>query len=224
MFPLLYKGAFVVYEQSLHNKRNAKEYWLNELATKDRATVKMYKRYFEDFLTYLNTDADKLLQQRIEHSRHEDIKVQRTIESYFLQFLRDLRVKKEYKNGTLQVVFASIRSFFEMHYVPLRTRRKDYPKSTANGVRRATDEAIRKVLTEYKPRNRETFKALLMTFKDTGLRVIDLIGLNCDVILDNEDKEFIPLTVRTEKTGLIAKTFLGSDAIEALKEYKKGKT
>jgi len=179
----------------------------------------MYQRYFEDFLAYLNIDSDKLLQQRIEHLKHEDLKVQRTVESYFLQFLRDLKVNKEYENGTLQVVFASIRSFFEMHYVPLRTRRKDYPKSTANGVRRATNEALRKVLKEYKPRNRETFKALLMSFKDSGLRVIDLIGLNCDVILDNPEKDFISLTIRTEKTGLLAKTFLGSDAIEALKEY-----
>lgn len=32
-------------------------------------------------------------------------------------------------------------------------------------------------------------------------------------------KIFIQLTIRTEKTGLLAKTFLGSDAIEALKEY-----
>jgi integrase len=216
----IYKGAFVADEQSVYKIRpTAKEYWLNELATKDPATVKNYKRYFEDFLAYLNTDADKLLMQRIEHLKHDDIKVQRTIESYFLQFLRDLKKVREYENGTLQVVFAAIRSFFEMHYVPLRTRRKDYPKNTPNGVRRATKQAILKVLTDFKPRNKETFKALLMCFKDTGLRVIDLLGLNCDVILENLGKECIPLTIKTEKTGYLAKTFLGSDAIHALKEY-----
>jgi len=84
---------------------------------------------------------------------------------------------------------------------------------------RATKQAITKVLTEYKPRNKETFKALLMSFKDTGLRVIDLLGLNCDVILENLDKEIILLTIKTEKTGYIAKTFFGTDAVKALKEY-----
>lgn len=225
-FPPLYKGAFVAYEQPVNNNRlavnnnmTAEQYWIAELAGKDVRTIENYKRYFEDFLIYLNTDSDKLLQQRIEHLRSTDIKTQRTIESFFLQFLKDLKQRREYENGTLQVVFASIRSFFEMHYVPLRTRRKDYPRSTANGVRRATKEALIRVLTEYTPRNKEAFKALIMTFKDTGLRVSDLVMLNCDVILDNLDKDFIPITVRTEKTGLIAKTFLGADAINALEEY-----
>ena len=167
----------------------------------------------------MNTTADKLLAQRMEHLKHDDIKVQRTVESYFLQFLKDLKRCREYENGTLQVVFAAVRSFFECHYVPLRTRRKDYPKSTPNGVRRATKQAIMKALTEYNARNKETFRALMMCFKDTGLRVIDLIGLNCDVIIGNLDKKIIPLTIRTEKTGYIAKTFFGKDAIEALKEY-----
>jgi site-specific recombinase XerD len=169
----------------------------------------------------LNTDADKLLAQRIEHLKHDDIKVQRTVESYFLQFLKDLKRCREYENGTLQVVFAAIRSFFECHYVPLRTRRKDYPKSTPNGVRRATKKNIIKALEVYgaRARNKGTFKALMMCFKDTGLRVIDLLGLNCDVILGNLEKEITPLTIRTEKTGYIAKTFFGKDAMEALREY-----
>jgi site-specific recombinase XerD len=216
----LFKGAFDQYEQSVNKIRlNAEEYWLRELTGKDEATIRNYQRYLRDFLAYLNTTADKLLQQRMEHLKHDDIKVQRTVESYFLQFLKDLKKKREYENGTLQVVFASIRSFFEMNYVPLRTRRKDYPKNTPNGVRRATNKAIMKVLTENKPRNKETFKALLMAFKDTGLRVIDLLGLNCDVILENLDKEIIQITIKTEKTGYIAKTFLGKDAIDAFKEY-----
>jgi site-specific recombinase XerD len=161
----------------------------------------------------------------MEHLKHDDIKVQRTVESYFLQFLRDLKKCREYENGTLQVVFAAIRSFFEMHYCPLRTRRKDYPKSTPNGVRRATKQAIKRALEIYgqRARNKETFKALMMCFKDTGLRVIDLLGLNCDVILGNLDKDIIPLTIRTEKTGYLAKTFFGIDAIEALREYMEAR-
>lgn len=161
----------------------------------------------------------------MEHLKHDDIKVQRTVESYFLQFLRDLKNCREYENGTLQVVFAAIRSFFEMHYCPLGTRRKDYPKSTPNGVRRATKQAIKRALEVYgaRARNKETFKALMMCFKDTGLRVIDLLGLNCDVILGNLDKDIIPLTIRTEKTGYLAKTFFGIDAIEALREYMEAR-
>ena len=99
----IYKGAFVKQEPSslyIRPKQEAMKYWLDELATHDPATIKNYERYFKDFLEYLNTDADKLLTQRIDHLKHDDIKVQRTIESYFLQFLRDLKEAKGYENGT----------------------------------------------------------------------------------------------------------------------------
>jgi site-specific recombinase XerD len=146
------------------------------------------------------------------------MKIQRTHESYFLEFLKHLK-DNGYSNGTLQVAHASVRSFYEMHYTPLHTRRKDYPKSTPNGTRRTTTALIIKVLEQYKPQNKSTFHALIMTLKDTGLRITDLMNLNCDIILDNWNKTIIPFTVVTEKTGYLAKTFLGSDAITALKEY-----
>jgi site-specific recombinase XerD len=108
-----------------------------------------------------------------------------------------------------------------MHYVPLRTRRKDYPKNTPNGARRTTNEYIIKILEQYKPQNKSTFRALIMALKDTGLRVTDLMNLNCDVILENWNKQIIPFTVTTEKTGYLAKTFFGTDAIKALKNTYK---
>jgi predicted transcriptional regulator YheO len=79
----------------------------------------------------------------------------------------------------------------------LQSMLKRLLKSTANEVRRATKQAIIKELTEYNARNKETFKALMMCLKDTGLRVIDLLGLNCDVSIGNLEKEIIPLKIRT---------------------------
>jgi hypothetical protein len=43
-----------------------------------------------------------------------------------------------YAIATLQIIFASIRSFFEIHYFPLRMRIGDYPKGDGNGVKRAS--------------------------------------------------------------------------------------
>jgi len=75
------------------------------------------------------------------------------------------------------------------------------------------------MLEKATPQNKTTFKALVMTLKDTGLRVTDLMNLNCNSILDNWNKTLIMFTIVTEKTGYLAKTFFGSDAIKALKEY-----
>jgi site-specific recombinase XerD len=107
----------------------------------------------------------------------------------------------------------------------LKIRKGDYPKGDSNGVRRATKEAVLKVL-ESEPRNKTTLTALIMAFKDSGLRVSDMRQLKCNIILENPEADIIPITMITEKTNLLAKTFFGEEAITALKKYiehrKKG--
>jgi integrase len=172
---------------------------------------------------------DQLLAQRQEDLLSRDIKTQRRIESKFLAFLAK---KKEegYAIATLQIIFASIRSFFEVHYFPLRMRRNDYPKGDSNGVRRATKEAILKVLYDKRTRNKATERAMFLFLKDSGLRISDARSLNCDFFLEaiekNPNIDFIPISIITQKTKLLAKAFIGEEAIEAIKDYieerKKG--
>jgi site-specific recombinase XerD len=172
---------------------------------------------------------DQLLAQRQEDLLNRDIKTQRRIESKFLAFLAK---KKEegYATATLQIIFASIRSFFEIQYFPLRMRRNDYPKGDSNGVRRATKEAILKVLYDRRTRNKATERAMFLFLKDSGLRISDARRLNCGFFLEalekNPNTSLIQISIITQKTRLLAKTFIGEEAIEAIKDYleerKKG--
>jgi hypothetical protein len=183
----LYKGASNTSAQFGNEKRlNAYDYWLRELSIKDERTIYQYRHYFNKYLSFLNTTSDKLLEHRQTTIKNEDIKIQRTHESCFLDFLKHLKDK----------------SFYEMHFYPLRTRRRDYPKSTPNGARRATTSIIIEMLEKATPQNKSTFKALVMTLKDTGLRVTDLMNLNCNIILENWNKNLIMFTIRTEKTDI----------------------
>jgi integrase len=104
-------------------------------------------------------------------------------------------------------------------------RRKDYPKGDSDGVKRATKEAILKILNNKRVRNKIQLKAIILFLKDTGLRISDARRLNCDFFLEalekNPDTDIIEIHVITQKTKLLAKTFLGQEAIEALKEYLK---
>jgi integrase len=165
---------------------------------------------------------DQLLTQRQDDILNRDIKTQRRIESQFLAFIAK---KKEegYAAATLQIIFASIRSFFEIHYCPLRMRRKDYPTGDSNGVRRATKEVILKVLYDVRTRNKATERAMFLFLKDSGLRISDARLLNCGFFLEafeeNPDTDLIPITIITQKTKLLAKTFIGQEAIEAIKDY-----
>ena len=109
-------------------------------------------------------------------------------------------------------------------------RKGDYPTGDSNGVKRATKEAVLKVLDNKHQRNKLTIKALMLFIKDSGLRVSDVRRLNYgDIAKQLENGEtIVQLNIITEKTNLLSKTFIGDEAIQALKEYlearKQGST
>ena len=141
------------------------------------------------------------------------------MESQLLAFIGKKKAES-YAIATQQIYFASIRSFFEIHYFPLIMRRGDYPKGDSNGVKRATKEAILKVLNN-KTRNSVTIKPLILFMKDTGLRVSDVRRLKYGDIANQFEKgdKIIQINIITQKTKLLAKTFMGEESIQALKEY-----
>lgn len=200
----------------------ALKYWQDELATKEETTRVIYEKKFADFLQFINKNPDELIVQRQQDLLNPDIKIQRRIESQFLGYIA-AKKKEGYATASLQIMYASIRSFFEIHYFPLRIRRGDYPKGDSNGVKRATKEAILKVLNNKTARNRITAKPAILFIKDSGLRISDVRRLNCDFFLDalekNPNTDLIEIHIITQKTKLLAKTFIGREAIDALKEY-----
>jgi len=188
---------------------------------KAEGTQTNYKQYFQKFTEFVNMTADELLTQRIQDSTSTNMQTKFRFENIFIQFLADCKTKG-YENGTLQSIYAAIRSFFDIHRYPLAMRKTDYPKSTANGVRRATDTAILEILEE----NNISLTAKILTAKDTGLGASDLVKLNCGIILENPAKNLIMITGKRTKTNDLYKTFIGEEAIDALKTYidqrKKG--
>jgi integrase len=161
--------------------------------------------------------ADEVLAQRIQDTASPNRRIQKRFESLLRQFLAYEKTKN-YAPLTLQTIFASIRSFFEIHEYPLMMRKSDYPTGDSNGAKRATKEQILKAL-EFKARNKSTTTALIMTLKDSALRVSDMRLLKCDILLDNPDADIIPIQRITQKTKLLAKTFIGEEAMTALKAY-----
>jgi site-specific recombinase XerD len=206
----LYKGAFVSQEQPY---LKAEQYWLNELATLKPQTIEQYKRYFSKFLEYTGKTADELLHERAEQVKSNDKHIQRRAETIFKSFLATVR--PFYKPTTMQTIFASVRSFYEMHDYPLKMRKSDYPKGEALGVLRATTEATQKI---FKNASIPT-KALISTLNDTGLGVSDVRLLKCSIILDNPEAKIIHIRALRQKTGDTIHTFLGEEAIQTLKLY-----
>lgn len=200
---------------------NAVEYWLSELANKSEGTRQKYKDYFNRFCQYVNKSAADLLKQRQEDLRSPDIKQQRTIETALKNYIAHLRDTGN-SPATQQVAYAAIRSFFEMHYVALRMRRGDYPTGESLGSRAITKELIQKILADEKTmKNPLKIRALIFFLKDTGFRVSDVRRINYGDLADGLERgdQFIPISLVTQKYKTTAKTFIGPEAIEAIKQY-----
>lgn len=196
-------------------------YWQKELSNRDEKTATRYLQYFLEFCKYSEKSPDDILDQREQDSINPDKKTRRRYETELNLFIASKR-KEGYKIASLQVMWAAIRSFFEMHYCPLIMRKGDYPTGDSEGVKRATDEAIIKAIAR-KTRLSFQTKPLMLFLKDTGLRISDAVAMNCGDIPQQIEKGICPIQINVicEKTNLLAKTFIGQEAIDALKEYFK---
>jgi hypothetical protein len=105
---------------------SAIQYWQSELANKEEGTKQRYREYFSEFLSFVVKTPDELIVQRQQDLLNPDRKIQRRIESLLLAFLAKKK-SEGYAVATRQIYFASIRSFFEIHYFPLIMRKGDYP-------------------------------------------------------------------------------------------------
>ncbi len=145
-------------QDNLNKISPALKYWQNELATRDEATKNLYLRSFEKFLEFSGKSPDELIQERQIDQMNPDLKVKRRMESLLIRFIAQKR-EEGYAIATLQIYFACVRSFFEIHYYPLVMRKGDYPKGESFGVRRATKEAIYKAIENSNSRNKTMIKA-----------------------------------------------------------------
>jgi integrase len=191
------------------------------LPQKNSCTKDIYLKVFNKFLAFIGKTADELLKQRQQDQTNPDLKIQRRIESQLKQFIAKEAADEGFKPATLQLHFAAIRSFFEIHYYPLKMRRGDYPTGESLGVRAATKDTILKAIEQKETRDKAEAKAVIMFLKDSGLRASDLRRLNYGDIREPLERgdNFIQITMITQKVKTTVKTFIGEEAIRALKEY-----
>ena len=120
---------------------------MGEIANRSEGTRTKYQEYFIKFCHWLNKTADQLVEERKQDLKNDDQREQRKIESHLKGFIAYLE-SEGMSVATQQVAYAAVRSFFEMHYQPLRMRKGDYPRGESLGSRVATKDDIKKIYEE----------------------------------------------------------------------------
>jgi site-specific recombinase XerD len=220
----IYKGAIVSRESYPTDiSKSALELWKDELSTQAEVTAKLYEPYFIEFCKFIGETPDQILEQRIQDDLSQDRKTKRRYETFFRLFLKHKKKTPIPRTGkppaptTLQTIYASVRSFFELHEYPLKMRRKDYPKGKALGVRRATKSHIQKVLNKYP--NNTRLRTLIHTINDTGLGASDVCALNCRIFLEKPNAKIIMYKTLRIKTKDEITTFFAEESLTAIRKY-----
>lgn len=202
------------------------KYWLESMAGRAEGTKRSYVSHLKLFCEWVGKTPDELVKEREGQLKSEEKKVQRSMEMQVKRYNAYLD-EKGAGAGTKTTARAAIKSFFEHHYMPLKFIRGDFPTEVKEERRKVEKEEILTMLDYADVRDR----ALLHVLKDSGLSVSDASRLKLGHLFPKskigpitaEDirrlPDFIALNMVRRKTKAKIRSFLGREAIQALKTY-----
>jgi len=207
------------------------ESWRSYLETANYSdgTRELYLRHLQEFVNWLPgiDSPDELLDLQLQAVEKKDPRALAVIPRKISEYEGyQVKVLGRHPN-TAATTKKAIKNFFTTNHVPinfLRTKRVK-PK----GVAYISRDELLKAYTDYAPATRppERTKALLLTLKDTGLRVEEAAGLSleqfleADVYTNDAGEEFRVYrdSYFIEKTGTWGWPHFGSESVAAIKEY-----
>jgi integrase len=167
---------------------------MDALANRSVHTRRNYKLQFNRFAKWMNKSPNELFDQQNAARRH-DINhddprdghlMEQQVKAY-IAYLDGIGLSISYQ----KLAYATIRSFFKLNHVPLSLGGHDQPVGDNNGGSRIPSKAeiraiLEKVVTPLgKPRIQ--YQAAILTLKDTGLRLSDVIRLTWSGVQDLGD-------------------------------------
>lgn len=188
------------------------------------STTRVWDHYLEMFCNSVaHKNPDELIAERREHLKSDDEFIRRQHEELVTKFILKMQEQGAPPN-TVKTAVAGIRSFYAANYLPLTAIEtpRGIPVRT---VRIPTPDDLRRVCEVADPMTR----AYVLCAKDCGMAIQDMLRFSLDWTSPlygtvkqqlNQNRVPIHLHVVREKTMVPFNTFLGPDAIQALKEYQ----
>lgn len=192
---------------------DAMEYWTQQLANRSEKTRKLYVWQFNRFVEWDGRTPNELIEVAKEsRKKSEDPRENQVLEAKVKAYLAYLEEKGE-TPATRRSAFTAIRSFFECNCFPLSLSNRDRPAGDSEGSRVPEREEVRRLLNAAKGRG---YRAAILTLKDSGLRVSDLVRLRWSEAKDYGEG-YWGWRIVTKKKKVKAICFVGPEATEALR-------
>lgn len=195
---------------------NSLNVWKNSLANRAEGTRKQYFYHFENFIKWANVAPDELREMKYQEDQEAKPWERSRVENLLRGYIQTLE-EKNLTCSTQNLAFASVRSFFEAQGMPLFLKKADRPAGCAFGSKTLTREEIRQIKNAAEHLRD---KVLIMFLKDSGLRLSDAAKLKWKDFKDYGEG-FLGFQIQTQKKKTKARGFIGPEATEILKIYKR---
>jgi len=192
--------------------------WFDGLGTTSEYTKRNYLDDLTHYCEWAKKTPDQLKQERKEQLKSDDIDVKMTAEKMLNRYANSGLKPK----SSMWRAIAIIKSFYAHNFIELAAKSVKGPKRVKEkDYRSPTVDDLRRMLEGSNLRDR----AILLALFQSGLREGSLILLQRKHIKEMfEDKAPVHIGLRAkelkgEYSGLEAHTFIGRDAVEAIKKY-----
>jgi integrase len=200
--------------------------WINALSstrTGSKGTQRNYLLWLDEYVDFVKKDPDTLIAERRVHLKNDDETVKRKHEETVQSFYNYLRNDRKLSPNTSVSMMACVRSFYKANYVDLKMRTPQAWVIKQSKI--PTREELKRMVDACNIRDR----ALILLQAQSGLSSSDLVRLTYGHIREQleQGKNPIKITMVREKEKVAFSTFVGTDAIEALKvhlAYRKSGT
>jgi site-specific recombinase XerD len=189
--------------------------WISTVQAEKTGSLKTQLEYayrLRKFCLHVNRNPDQLIEDRKNDLKAETEVEQRKTEELVRDFF-NLQAEKSTRLSA-KAYHGALRSFYKYNYMSLRM---ETPRARSRKIQPITLEEFKQIDAIANPRDR----ALLRFMKDSGLSTEDVVVFNYGDIKREfeEGNEFIHIRAVRQKTQVNYDTFIGPNAVEALRTY-----
>jgi len=201
------------------------EIWESELSLKAVTTQRKYREKFNSFLARWETTPEELYEARLSDLRSDDPLRFRRMEKMVETQMNEM-VRAGKSTSTAKHLKKAVNLFFLAINLPLRIRVRNTPNGDSLGQKMMRADLQVELIDNQNRFNRRRNTAILLTLKDSGLRISDVQRLTveayekAETILNEIEEPFKKFDAEiTQKCRVKAHIHLGPESIGAIDEY-----
>jgi len=201
------------------------DFWENELAIKSPNTQKKYRQKFRVFCERWEVTPQELFDQRLSDLRSGDPLNFRRMEKMVEISMREI-VDSGRSPATAKTLKNAVSLFFSSVDLPLTMKTRNTPNGDLLGQKMMRADQQLELLDSLNRFNKKRNTAILLTLKDSGMRVSDIQlltvedYLNAEIFTNAGDEQFRVFNpVITQKCKIKGIMHLGPESVLAIDEY-----